>query len=325
MIATGTPIDRLNGGIRDSSISLIYGPTRCGKTSLMITMVNNFTEKYRSRAIYLDTEQAVSEENFKHPRMVDVVYASSVSEQDKAIKDMVKKIEGDRDVKLVIVDTMTGHFHREVLKTPAQYRASRAADLSGRLVGQISNLRRIMDGRVIFVTAHLRSPVSEYFKSHVLKKMAKAVKESKYTPSIYDYERYMARDYVSWIGGQGLGMHVQFQFRIFVDVDGSRIIRIEKWPMVPNYCIRYVQEGEEFKILGERFIMNNEMKRRLLEYEAEMILAGEAEPLEAVKEEGIEVEADVKTGDRVRAKKKDVKFPKAPSLEELVKREKGEE
>jgi len=325
IIQTGTPIDMLNGGIRESSISLLYGPTRCGKTTLLIAMANYFIKNYNSRILYIDTEQAVFPENFKDPTMVEVIYASSLSEQEKLIKELVKNIE--EDVKLVVVDTMTGHFHKEVLKAPAQYRAKIAADLSGRLVGQIANLRRIMNNRIIFITAHLRSPVGEHFKMHVLRKMAKAVKEGKYVPSVYDYERYLARDQVSWIGGQGLGMHVQFQFRIFVDVDGSRIIRIEKWPMVPNYCVKYIQEGEGFKVLGEKFLMGREMMSRLLRHEVEMILL--EEPIEAVREEGIEVEEageeEIKkeVEERKKTKKtRELKLPRTPGIDELVEREK---
>ncbi|MEM2216699.1 MAG: AAA family ATPase [Nitrososphaerota archaeon] len=325
IIPTGTPIDVLNGGVRNSSISLLYGPTRCGKTTLMIAMANYFIEKYNSKVVYIDTEQTLSQKSFKNPNMVNVIYASSLSEQDRAIKELVKNVE--EDVKLVVVDTMTGHFHKEVLKAPAKLRAKIAADLSGRLVGQIANLRRIMNDRIIFITAHLRSPVGEHFKMHVLRKMAEAVKQGKYTPSIYDYERYLARDQVSWIGGQGLGMHVQFQFRIFVDVDGSRIIRVEKWPMVPNYCVRYLQEGEGFKVLGEKFLMGKEMMGRLLRHEVEMILL--EEPIEAVREEGIEVEeaGEEEIKKEVKERKKtrktgELKLPRTPGIDELVEKEK---
>ncbi|MEM2216653.1 MAG: AAA family ATPase [Nitrososphaerota archaeon] len=321
IISTGTPIDMLNGGIRESSISLLYGPTRCGKTTLLIAMANYFIKNYNSKIVYIDTEQAVFPENFKDPTMVEVIYASSLSEQEKLIKELVKNVE--KDVKLVVVDTMTGHFHKEVLRAPAEYRAKIAADLSGRLVGQISNLRRIMNDRIIFITAHLRSLVGEYFKMHVLRKMAKAVKEGKYAPSIYDYERYLARDQVSWIGGQGLGMHVQFQFRIFVDVDGSRIIRVEKWPMVPNYCVRYLQEGEGFKVLGEKFLMGREMMSRLLRHEVEMIAFSE-EPIEAVREEGVEVEEVKKEVKEIKKTRKtgELKLPETPEIDELIEKEK---
>jgi len=321
IIPTNTPIDRITGGLPRGRISLIYGPTGCGKTTLAVVASRAFLEK-GFHVVYIDTEEGLLREVGQE---IEVKYAYSLREQKEILKELAKS--GLKDV-AVIVDTLTGHFHREVLKAPAQFRAGVAGDLSGKLIDQISILRQIVgqEKGIGLVTAHLRSPVSDAFRLNVLRKMAKAYKDGKYIPTATDYERYMAYDPVRWIGGQGLGMHCQFRFRMYVDEDKSRIIEVEKWPMVPNWCIRYVvlPETGEFKVIGDKFIMDSQTRSRLLALEFKTLL-GEVEVLE---KEGIEVEEAEKQEKVVEEKKKpkkprstDIKFPKIPSLGEIAEEE----
>jgi len=286
IVPTKTPIDELTGGLCYGRVTLIYGPTGCGKTTLAIAIAKRLLQNGSvNKVIYIDTEEGILGDLGQG---ISVRRAYSLKEQKEVLNELAKS--GLSGV-AVIMDTLTGHFHREVLRAPAQFRASVAADLSGKLIDQISILRQIV-GRekgIGLVTAHLRSPVSDAFRLNVLRKMAKAYRHGEYVPTATDYERYMAYDPVRWIGGQGLGMHTQYRFRMYVDEDKSRIIEVEKWPMVPNWCIRYVilPETGEFKVIGDKFVMDSQTRSRLLALEFKTLLG---EVLEVSEKEGIEVQ-----------------------------------
>jgi len=323
IVPTKTPIDGLTGGLCYGRVTLIYGPTGCGKTTLAIAIAKRLLQNGAvNKVVYIDTEESIPRDIGQG---ISVRRAYSLKEQKEILKELAKA--GPENI-AVIVDTLTGHFHREVLRAPAQFRAGVAADLSGKLIDQISILRQIV-GRekgIGLVTAHLRSPVSDAFRLNVLRKMAKAYKDGKYIPTATDYERYMAYDPVRWIGGQGLGMHTQFRFRVYVDEDKSRIIEVEKWPMVPNWCIRYVilPETGEFKVIGDKFIMDSQTKSRLLALEFKTLLG---EVLEVSEKEGIEVQEARVVKKVVKEKKPkksgEVKLPVVPSLGEIVEKEKS--
>ena len=333
IVPTKTPIDMLTGGLFHGRVTLIYGPTGCGKTTLALAISKGLLEAGRdklNKVIYIDTEEGVPES--LDDGKIEVKHAYSLKEQKELLKELSKS---DLNKVAVIVDTLTGHFHREVLRAPAQFRAGVAGDLSGRLIDQLSLLRKIVgQGKGVgLVTAHLRSPVSDAFKLNVLRKMAKAYKDGKYLPSATDYERYMAYDPVRWIGGQGLGMHTQYRFRIYVDEDRSRIIQVEKWPaypVIPNWCIRYrVTEDGGFEVVGQRFTMDIQTKSRLFSLEFKTILG---EVLEVSEKEGIEVEEAEKHEEKDVERKKlksrkprpgDVKLPTVPSLKDVVEKEKS--
>lgn len=321
IVETGTPIDALTGGLRVGTVTLIYGPTGCGKTTLLMNMIPKIAEK-GFRVIVIDTEGSV--EDLPNTELHRVY---SLGEQSRKIKDIYKSAAGSGRV-FMALDTITGHFHREVLRAPKNLRASVAGDLAGRLVEHITLLRNIVkDGGIGLVTAHLRSPVGQAFKMDLLRKMAKAVREGKYTPTARDFERYMAYDPVQWIGGQGLGMHTHFRFRIYVDEDESRILQVEKWPTLPNWCIRYVisRETGKMRTIGEKFMMDKASLQRLKLLEFKSILDEVAQL-----DEEIEVE-DERQVARESGRTEEVgrgmragglKPPRTPSPEELIRKEK---
>ena len=315
MVETGTPIDALNGGVRFKSVNLLYGPTACGKTSLMIKMAQNLSKK-GWKIIYIDTEGALYGDEFEGK----ILYADTLREQGDAVRKAAKIASVYTEPFLIIVDTLTGHFHRQVQGVPSQFRATKAGDLTGPLVSQIAVLKRVVRrGGIAFVTAHLRSKVSEAFRQHELRKVAELVKSGKYMPTREIYARLFERD-IEWLGGHGLGMHTQFHFRIWIDRDGSRILQIEKWPLVSNWCVRYVKRGDEFVVLGERFEMDQELRARLMQAEVEALMARAVEGVEETskiaEEEGIEVEeAKPKRG---KAETGGVELPQPEPVDKLI-------
>jgi len=324
IVPTGTPIDALTGGLRTNSVTLIYGPTGCGKTTLLLLAAKHLLESGKvSKVIYIDTEEGavpiVDSPDF------ELRSAPTLRDQKEEIKNAAEEAEQIGRV-FIVVDTLTGHFHRQVLAAPDTHRAAKAGELSGKLVSQITILRKaVKNGGIAVATAHLRSPVSDSFKMNILRKMAKAVKEGRYTPTATDYERYMAYETVKWIGGQGLGMHCQFRFRIFVDEDKSRILMVEKWPLLNNYCIRFIMDPDtnELKTLGQKFLMDHQTLQRLQTLEFKSMLG---EVLKVAKKEKIEVEVDEGVKPSSRGSEKKGGAPgrfQAPSVDDLVEKMKS--
>jgi len=315
IVPTGTPIDVLTGGLRTNSVTLIYGPTGCGKTTLMLLAAKHLLQSRKmSKVIYIDTEEGAVP--IAEGPEFELRTAPSLKDQAREIKSAAEEAEQIGRV-LIVVDTLTGHFHRQVLAAPETYRAARAAELSGKLVGHITALRNaVKNGGIAVVTAHLRSPVGDSFKMNILRKMARAVKEG-YTPTATDYERFIAYDPVRWIGGQGLGMHCQFRFRIFVDEDKTRILMVEKWPLLNNCCVRFTMDPGtgELRAIGGRFLIDEATMQRLKALEFKSILG---EILEAAEKEGVEVEEEAPEAERAAAKAVETSSPKKRKREEII-------
>ncbi|MEM1808884.1 MAG: ATP-binding protein [Thermosphaera sp.] len=320
MIPTETPLDALTGGLAPGAIALIYGPTGCGKTTLCLKIVNNLIQRGYT-AIYIDTESNVVKEMFVKPERVELVRAGSLAEQSEAIKKLPEMASGKLKA-IIIVDTMTGHFHRQVLAAPPQYRAVRAVELGGKLIAQLATIRQALKGEsAAIVTAHLRSPVGDAFKESEARKVATLIRRGARRPSIRDFEKFVAYDPVKWLGGQGLGMHTQMRFRIWVESESIRILQLEKWPGAQPLCVRY---DPDFNVIGGKFKMDELTRARLLE--------AEETPLQKLVEEGIPVEEGAVEGapqpeegrTTKRRGKREVRVGEVPSPEELIEKERKE-
>lgn len=324
MIPTGTPIDVLTGGLAPKTVALIYGPTGCGKTTLCIRIVNNLIQR-GYRAIYIDTESNVIKDMFTKPEAVQLIYADSLGEQTKVIKELPEMTAGSAKT-IIVVDTMTGHFHRQVLAAPAQYRAARAVELGSKLIAQIATVKQALRGEsAAVVTAHLRSPVGEAFKETEARKIAQAIRSGAHAPSIRDFEKFVAYDPVKWLGGQGLGMHTQMRLRIWIETESIRILQLEKWPGTPPYCVRY---DPEFNVIGGRFRMDDLTRQKLLKEEAVLLrqkLAEEGIPIEEEEIEAGEPEAPKPAVAKPKKGKGEIEAKEVPSVDELIEREKKSE
>ncbi|MCX6652193.1 MAG: DNA repair and recombination protein RadB [Methanomassiliicoccales archaeon] len=104
----------LDGGVESSCVTLIYGEAGTGKTNLCLVLARNVA-KQGKKVVYLDTEgvsldrfRQVSGEGFeKLLKSVLFFEANSFDEQEKMVDKAIKLAEGNLDVEMIIVDSLT--------------------------------------------------------------------------------------------------------------------------------------------------------------------------------------------------------------------------
>lgn len=150
MISSGNlALDRfLDGGFK-KELTLIYGPAASGKTTIGIVVTCDLLKKDK-KVVFLDTESGFSIERFMQicgagylltlDRLL-ILKANNFEEQCKKI-DMLMNIV---DVDLIIVDSLSVHYRREVKENPK--------DVNNRMDRQLRILSKIAKGKTpIIVT-----------------------------------------------------------------------------------------------------------------------------------------------------------------------------
>jgi DNA repair protein RadB len=120
---------------------LIYGEAGTGKTNLCLVLARNVA-KQGKKVVYLDTEgvsldrfRQVSGEGFeKLLKSVLFFEASSFDEQEKMVDKAIKLAEGNLDVELIIIDSLTMFYRltaREEERTERRSLTSQSVKLLG--------------------------------------------------------------------------------------------------------------------------------------------------------------------------------------------------
>ena len=131
----------LDGGVESSCVTLIYGEAGTGKTNLCLVLARNVA-KQGKKVVYLDTEgvsldrfRQVSGEGFeKLLKSVLFFEASSFDEQEKMVDKAIKLAEGNLDVELIIIDSLTMFYRltaREEERTERRSLTSQSVKLLG--------------------------------------------------------------------------------------------------------------------------------------------------------------------------------------------------
>lgn len=106
--------DMLDGGVESGCLTLLYGEAGTGKTNLCLTLARNLALQGR-KTIFVDSEgvslqrlkQMSGEEQESVLKEVLVSEVHSLDDQDRMITQAIKLVEGNSDVGLIVVDSMT--------------------------------------------------------------------------------------------------------------------------------------------------------------------------------------------------------------------------
>ena len=109
------PLDQmLDGGVEGGCLTLIYGEAGTGKTNLCLTLANNLALQGK-KTVYVDSEglsmhrltQMAGDDRDKVLKAVLVSEVHSLEDQDRMIAKAMKLAEGNPDVGLIVVDSIT--------------------------------------------------------------------------------------------------------------------------------------------------------------------------------------------------------------------------
>ena len=112
----------LFGGYESDIITTIYGPAGSGKTNFCI-LASVSQAKKSKKVIYMDTEGGFSIDRFKQVAGKDyeklsknllLLQPTSFSEQKKAFDSLLKELNKDSNIGLIIVDGMTMLYRLEI-------------------------------------------------------------------------------------------------------------------------------------------------------------------------------------------------------------------
>lgn len=132
--------DMLSGGIESGCLTLFYGEAGTGKTNLCLTLARNLALE-GGKTVYIDSEglslqrlrQMSGAEQEKVLKGVLVSEVHSLEDQDRMIGKAIKLAEGNSDVRLIVVDSIT-MFYRLASKEDERAERRVLAGQSARLL-----------------------------------------------------------------------------------------------------------------------------------------------------------------------------------------------
>ena len=154
----------IGGGVEEGIVTEVYGEGGSGKTSLALQLAVRCAEAGR-QVVYLDTEgvsperfrQIAGEEHKKVAKRILFFSPNSQEELEDNISRAIKLAEGDKEVGLVIVDTISV-FYRQVIGTKNE---SSARSLITNFVVRLFRLARSREIPVVVMNQVYFDPESQ--------------------------------------------------------------------------------------------------------------------------------------------------------------------
>lgn len=134
------PLDEmLDGGVEGGCLTLIYGEAGTGKTNLCLTLARNVALQGK-KTIYVDSEgmsmqrliQVAGADEEKVLKEVLVSEVHSLDDQDRMIGKAIKLVEGNADMGLIVIDSITMFYRlasREEERNERRVLAAQSAKL----------------------------------------------------------------------------------------------------------------------------------------------------------------------------------------------------
>jgi len=172
--------DMLDGGVESGCLTLIYGEAGTGKTNLCMALARNVALQGK-KTVYVDSEglsmqrlrQMAGEDRERVLKEVLVSEVHSLEDQDRMIGKAIKLAEGNTDIGLIVVDSIT-MFYR--LASREDERAERRV-LAGQSAKLLTLARRM--NLPVVVTSQVYTDVEtgtfEALGGNVLHHNAKAI------------------------------------------------------------------------------------------------------------------------------------------------------
>ncbi|AIY89120.1 DNA repair and recombination protein RadB [Geoglobus acetivorans] len=120
--------DILGGGVETGTITQIYGESGTGKTSLCLMLAYNTAKEFS--VAYIDTEGLSAEridQIFEDKSVLSNIYIYEVfdfRQQSTAVKELARLLKS-REIKLIIIDSLTALYRSELEDESRQIRVKR--------------------------------------------------------------------------------------------------------------------------------------------------------------------------------------------------------
>jgi len=145
----------LFGGYERDIITTVYGPAGSGKTNFCV-LVTVSQAKKDNKVIFIDTEGGFSPDRFKQMtgeeyeksvKNVLLLKPTSFNEQKKIFDSLLKEINSDSKIGLIIVDSMTMLYRLEIAdelsELNSEYKDSKIKSVNRELARQLRTLAEI--------------------------------------------------------------------------------------------------------------------------------------------------------------------------------------